>query len=85
VSKIKSATHKTFPAPPGINHPPMAMPIAEFNHDNIRLLGTTLAGEESFIVAPELNLAFDIGRAPARPSPSTTSSSPTVTWTTPPA
>lgn len=44
--------------------PGMPPPLAEFRHDGLRLLGTTLAGEESFIVAPELNLAFDIGRAP---------------------
>lgn len=41
----------------------MAPPVVEFVHDNIRLLGTSLAGEETCIVAPELNLAFDIGRA----------------------
>lgn len=42
----------------------MAAPVAEFEHDGLRLLGSSLAGEESYIVAPELNLAFDIGRAP---------------------
>ncbi len=42
----------------------MARPFAEFVHDDIRLVGASLAGEESYIVAPELNLAFDIGRAP---------------------
>jgi ribonuclease Z len=41
----------------------MAAPIAEFVHAGIRLLGSSLAGEESFVVAPELNLAFDVGRA----------------------
>ncbi|MCK4341573.1 MAG: MBL fold metallo-hydrolase [Phycisphaerae bacterium] len=41
----------------------MAAPLAEFVHGNIRLLGSSLAGEETYIVAPELNLAFDIGRA----------------------
>lgn len=30
----------------------------------IRLLGYSLAGEETVIIAPELNVAFDIGRAP---------------------
>ncbi len=40
----------------------MATPIAEFTHEGLRLLGSSLAGEETFIVAPELNLAFDIGR-----------------------
>ena len=41
----------------------MAAPLAEFTYDGLRLLGSSLAGEESFIVAPELNLAFDVGRA----------------------
>ena len=41
----------------------MAAPLAEFVHENLRLLGSSLAGEETYIVAPELNLAFDIGRA----------------------
>lgn len=41
----------------------MSAPLAEFVHDNIRLLGSSLAGEETFILAPELNLAFDVGRA----------------------
>lgn len=36
--------------------------IAEFDHNGIRLLGFSLAGEESFVVAPELNVAFDVGR-----------------------
>jgi ribonuclease Z len=40
----------------------MALPVAEFVHDNLRLVGTTLAGEETAIVAPELNIAFDVGR-----------------------
>lgn len=44
-------------------HRPMATPIAEFEHDGIHLLGSSLAGEETFIVAPEMNLAFDVGRA----------------------
>lgn len=41
----------------------MATPIAQLEHGNVRLLGSSLAGEETFIVAPELNLAFDVGRA----------------------
>lgn len=41
----------------------MARALAELTHDNIRLLGSSLAGEETYIVAPELNLAFDVGRA----------------------
>lgn len=42
----------------------MASPLAEFVHGDLRLVGCSLAGEEAYIVAPELNLAFDIGRAP---------------------
>jgi len=37
---------------------------AEFVHAGMRLLGSSLAGEETYVVAPELNLAFDVGRAP---------------------
>lgn len=43
----------------------MASPIAEFEHHDLRLLGYSLAGEETYIVAPQLNLAFDLGRTPA--------------------
>jgi len=43
----------------------MAGARAEFVHDNLRLVGSSLAGEETYIVAPELNLAFDVGRCPA--------------------
>lgn len=42
----------------------MALPLAEFVHGGVRLLGSSLAGEETFVIAPELNLAFDIGRSP---------------------
>jgi ribonuclease Z len=42
----------------------MPLPVAEFCHGGVRILGASLAGEESFLVAPELNLAFDVGRAP---------------------
>ncbi|MEW6251997.1 MAG: MBL fold metallo-hydrolase [Planctomycetota bacterium] len=41
----------------------MGAPVAEFVHDGLRLVGSSLAGEETYIVAPELNLAFDMGRA----------------------
>jgi len=40
----------------------MPLPLAEYNFQGIRLLGSSLAGEETFVVAPELNLAFDVGR-----------------------
>ena len=42
----------------------MPQPLAEFEHDGVRILGYSQAGEESYIVAPEMNLGFDIGRAP---------------------
>ncbi len=42
----------------------MAKPLADFQHDGIHLRGFSLAGEETYVVAPELNLTFDIGRAP---------------------
>lgn len=38
--------------------------LAEFDFDGLRLQGYSLAGEESFVVLPEMNLAFDLGRAP---------------------
>lgn len=42
----------------------MAQHLAEFTHNGIRILGYSLAGEESFFVLPELGIAFDVGRAP---------------------
>ena len=42
----------------------MTLPLAEFVHADLRLVGSSLAGEETFVVAPELNLAFDLGRSP---------------------
>lgn len=41
----------------------MPRPPAEFSYDDIRLVGCSLAGEESYVIAPEMNLAFDVGRA----------------------
>lgn len=38
--------------------------LIEKTLDGIRLLGYTLGGEESIIIAPEFNVAFDVGRAP---------------------
>lgn len=37
---------------------------AEFLHDNLRILGRSLAGEETYIVLPEFGIGFDVGRAP---------------------
>lgn len=42
--------------------PAMSHAVAEIRHDGIRILGFSLAGEESYFVVPELNLAFDVGR-----------------------
>jgi ribonuclease Z len=38
--------------------------LSEIEHDGIRLLGFSMAGEETFFVAPEMNLGFDLGRCP---------------------
>jgi ribonuclease Z len=35
-----------------------------FEHDGLELCGHSLAGEESYVVLPQLNVAFDFGRAP---------------------
>ena len=37
---------------------------AEFEHDGLRIQGFSAAGEETWFAVPEMNLAFDIGRAP---------------------
>jgi len=42
----------------------MTTSLAEFRHEGISVIGTSFAGEESFLVLPELNLAFDVGRSP---------------------
>jgi ribonuclease Z len=42
----------------------MSTPLAELEHAGIRLQGFSRAGEETFIAMPEMNLAFDVGRAP---------------------
>lgn len=42
----------------------MGAPVCEFTLDNIRLVGSSVAGAETYLAAPELNLAFDVGRAP---------------------
>jgi ribonuclease Z len=38
--------------------------LAEFIHDGLRLLGYSAAGEETWFTLPELNVGFDVGRAP---------------------
>jgi ribonuclease Z len=38
--------------------------LVEHQLGNIRLIGYSVAGEETVIAAPELNVCFDIGRAP---------------------
>ncbi len=42
----------------------MTSRLIEKNIDGIRLQGFSLAGEETVLVLPEMNVAFDIGRAP---------------------
>lgn len=42
----------------------MPGPLGELEYGGIHLRGFSLAGEETFIVVPEMNLAFDVGRAP---------------------
>jgi ribonuclease Z len=42
----------------------MSRNFAQSKHAGIRLIGFSLAGEETFVAAPELNVCFDIGRAP---------------------
>jgi len=37
--------------------------------DGIKLVGFTMGGEESVVMAPELNVAFDVGRAPRQVIP----------------
>lgn len=39
--------------------------LIEHRLGDIRLLGYSIAGEESVIAVPELNLCFDVGKAPA--------------------
>jgi ribonuclease Z len=36
----------------------------EFNHGEVQLLGYSMAGEETYLVLPTLNIGFDFGRAP---------------------
>jgi len=38
--------------------------LADFTHGGVHVAGFSLAGEETFIICPELNLGFDLGRAP---------------------
>jgi ribonuclease Z len=42
----------------------MASRLIEKTVGPVRLLGFSMAGEETVIIAPELNVAFDVGRAP---------------------
>lgn len=42
----------------------MAYPPASYVYGGIQLLGSSLAGEETYVVVPEMNLSFDVGRAP---------------------
>jgi len=42
----------------------MAASLLEHELSGIRLLGYSLAGEESVVAVPELNVCFDVGKAP---------------------
>ncbi|MFO0837676.1 MAG: MBL fold metallo-hydrolase [Phycisphaerae bacterium] len=42
----------------------MSLGLVEFRHGGIAVQGLSLAGEETVIVLPEHNVAFDVGRAP---------------------
>lgn len=42
----------------------MANRVCEFAHAGLRILGHSLAGEETYVIVPELDVAFDFGRAP---------------------
>lgn len=43
----------------------MSRSLRELTLDDIRLIGYSVAGEETVIAAPELNVCFDVGKAPA--------------------
>ncbi len=43
--------------------------LVEHHFDDIRIIGYSVAGEETVIAAPELNVCFDIGKAPAEVLP----------------
>ena len=43
----------------------MSRRLIEHQFGDIRLLGYSIAGEETVIAAPELNVCFDVGKAPA--------------------
>ncbi|HPF41831.1 MAG TPA: MBL fold metallo-hydrolase [Phycisphaerae bacterium] len=43
--------------------------LLEHQLDDIRIVGYSVAGEETVIAAPELNVCFDIGKAPAEVLP----------------
>ena len=42
----------------------MASRLIEKTVGPVRLLGFSMAGEETVIIVPEMNVAFDVGRAP---------------------
>jgi ribonuclease Z len=41
----------------------MTRDLAEFHAHGVRIAGYSLAGEETFVLLPEMNVAFDVGRA----------------------
>jgi len=57
----KFGARRRISAGKGYKSLPHGAPLAEFVHDGLRLVGSSLAGEETCITAPELNLAFESG------------------------
>ena len=52
-------------APTNERESPLPARLVEHNLSDIKLLGYSVAGEETVIAAPELNVCFDVGKAPA--------------------
>jgi ribonuclease Z len=52
-------------APPQRERRPVYGRLVEHQFDDIRIVGYSVAGEETVIAAPELNVCFDIGKAPS--------------------
>ena len=48
---------------------PVYSRLVEHQLDDLRIIGYSVAGEESVIAAPELNVCFDIGKAPSEVLP----------------
>lgn len=60
----KAATQRDFAPANGYKSLAMTAPLHEYVHAGLRIQGHSLAGEETYVIVPELNIAFDFGRAP---------------------